>query len=186
MPTHEQQRWLEISPYLDEALELEGEAREAWLDDLDRRAPTVADAVRTLIAERDRLNEEPLLGEGRTAAPLPAGLAGQQLGAYRLESVLGHGGMGTVWLARRSDGRYEGCAAVKLMNAALLGRPAEQRFIREGSVLAKLRHPNIAQLIDAGISPGGQPYLVLEYIDGEPIDRHAQQQGLTVEARLRL
>src|SRR5262249_15359195 len=118
------------------------------------RAPTVAEAVRSLVATREELNDEPLLNEGRTAVTR-AGLAGQQLGAYTLESVLGHGGMGTVWLAHRSDGRYEGRVAVKLLNAALLGRPSEQRFVREGSVLAKLRHPHIAQLVDAGVAPSG-------------------------------
>ena len=104
--------------------------------------------------------------------------SGTRVGAYTLDERIGCGGMGEVWLARRSDGRYEGRAAVKLLNAALLGRPAEQRFVREGSVLAKLRHPNIAQLIDAGVAPSGQPYLVLEYIDGERIDRYAEQRGL--------
>ena len=94
--------------------------------------------------------------------------------------------MGTVWLARRSDGRYEGRVAVKLLNAALMGQPTEQRFVREGSVLAKLRHPNIANLIDAGVAPSGQPYLVLEYVAGEHIDSYAERQNLGVEARLRL
>ena len=94
--------------------------------------------------------------------------------------------MGTVWLAHRSDGRYEGRVAVKVLNAALLGRPTEQRFVREGSVLARLRHPNIAQLIDAGVAPSGQPYLVLEYVDGERIDRYAEARSLSVEARVRL
>ncbi len=109
-----------------------------------------------------------------------------QLGAYTLETPLGQGGMGSVWLARRSDGRYEGRAAVKLLNAALVGRPAEQRFVREGSVLARLRHPHIAQLTDAGISPRGQPYLVLEYVEGERIDAYAVRRGLGIEARVRL
>ncbi|MGH8240735.1 MAG: protein kinase, partial [Steroidobacteraceae bacterium] len=162
MPTDAQKRWLAISPYLDEALDLEDGVRAQWLRDLDVRAPTIAEAVRSLIAEREGLAHQPLLSEDRTAALSHTGLAGQQMGAYTLESLLGHGGMGTVWLAHRSDGRYPGNAAVKLLNAALLGRPSEQRFVREGSVLAKLRHPNIAQLVDAGVAPSGQPYLVLE------------------------
>ncbi len=186
MPTEEQKRWLEISPYLDEALDLEDSDRAQWLKDLDDRAPTVADAVRALVAGRAELSAQPLLSDGRTAAVSRAGLAGQQLGAYTLESVLGHGGMGTVWLAHRSDGRYEGRVAVKLLNAALLGRPSEQRFVREGSVLAKLRHPNIAQLVDAGVAPSGQPYLVLEYVEGARIDHYAEEHNLDVEARVRL
>jgi len=186
MSTHDQQRWREISARLDEALDLDEAAREAWLSELEQRDPSIAQAVRSLIAEREGLARQPLLTEGRTAGFARGGLAGQQLGAYTLDTVIGHGGMGTVWLAHRSDGRFEGRAAVKLLNAALLGRPAEMRFVREGSVLAKLRHPNIAQLVDAGVAPSGQPYLVLEHIEGERIDRYAEERNLSVDARVRL
>jgi serine/threonine-protein kinase len=101
-------------------------------------------------------------------------------------SAIGFGGAGTVWLARRSDGRFEALAAVKLLSAALVGRPAEQRFLREGNLLARLDHPNIAHLIDAGIAPGGQPFLVLEYIEGERLDAYCNQRTLDVDARVRL
>ena len=74
--------------------------------------------------------------------------------------------MGSVWLAKRSDGRFEGHAAVKFLNAALLGRKGEERFRREGTIVARLSHPSIARLIDAGVSASGQPYLVLEYVAG--------------------
>ena len=74
--------------------------------------------------------------------------------------------MGSVWLAERCDGRFEGRAAVKLLNIALMGRAGEERFRREGNILARLTHPHIAHLIDAGVSPNGQPYLVLEHVDG--------------------
>jgi tetratricopeptide (TPR) repeat protein len=183
MSTERQQRWREISGYLDEALDLEPQAREVWMHELQTRAPTAAHAVRALLAEHERPSHSPL---DDPPAGVYAGLAGQQLGAYTLESVLGHGGMGTVWLARRSDGRFEGRAAVKLLSAGLLGRPAEQRFVQEGSVLAKLHHPNIAQLIDAGVTAAGQPYLVLELVEGERIDVYAAQRALGIEARVRL
>ena len=94
--------------------------------------------------------------------------------------------MGTVWLASRSDGRFEGQAALKLLNAALVGRGGEERFKREGTILARLTHPHIARLIDAGVSSTGQPYLVLEYIDGRHIDRFCDEERLSVEARIRL
>lgn len=186
MTRNPQQRWREISRHLDEALDLPESERTAWLEDLDRREPTIAAEVRNLLADRDRLGEQPLLNEGRSAALPRQGLVGQHLGAYSLDSVIGAGGMGTVWLAHRNDGRYEGRAAVKLLNAALLGKPAEVRFAREGSVLAKLHHVNIAQLIDAGVAPSGQPYLILEYIEGDRIDRYVQQRDLDVDARVRL
>lgn len=185
MPTDQQKRWHEISRCLDEALELDEPARQAWLDELSLRSPDLAKTLRSMLDERERLDAEPLLSGDHFSAPR-SGLTGQQLGAYTLDHVLGQGGMGTVWLAHRSDGRYEGRVAIKLLNASLLGRPTEQRFVREGSILAKLKHPNIAQLIDAGVAPSGQPYLVLEYVEGERIDRYAERQKLGIEARIAL
>src|SRR6185369_15115861 len=108
------------------------------------------------------------------------------VGAYRLVSPIGYGGMGTVWLASRSDGRFQGQVALKLLNAALVGRGGEERFKREGTILARLTHPDIARLIDAGVSTTGQPYLVLEYIDGRHIDRYCDEERLSVDARIRL
>jgi serine/threonine-protein kinase len=94
--------------------------------------------------------------------------------------------MGSVWLAERTDGRFEGRAAVKLLNASLVGREGEIRFRREGTILARLRHPHIAHLIDAGVSPLGYPYLVLEHVAGERIDHYCDARRLGIEARVRL
>ena len=185
MSTEKQKQWREISEQLDQALDLEGEAREAWLAGLEKRDPGLAASVRSLLAEEANLADF-LMTENPVLELARAGLAGQRLGPYTLDKVLGHGGMGTVWLAHRSDGRFEGRAAVKLLNAALLGRPTEQRFVQEGSVLAKLRHPNIAHLVDAGVAPGGQPYLVLEYVDGERIDAYVERHEIDLEGRIAL
>ena len=94
--------------------------------------------------------------------------------------------MGSVWLAERSDGRFDRRVAVKALNIALIGKGGEERFKREGSILGRLSHPHIAELFDAGVSPAGQPYLVLEHVDGEHIDQYCDQRALTVEARARL
>ena len=94
--------------------------------------------------------------------------------------------MGSVWLARRSDGRYEGEAAVKLLNLALLDPIGAERFRREGTLLARLGHPHIARLLDAGVAEGGQPYLVLERVLGERIDRYCDERRLSSDARIRL
>src|SRR4029079_17344602 len=115
----------------------------------------------------------------------PASLAGCVLGPYTLRSPVGEGGMGNLWLAERSAGRFQGLVAVKLLNASLIGA-GESRFRREGSILARLRHPHIAPLIDAGVSPLGQPYLVLEHVDGLRIDAACDERRLGVEARVRL
>ena len=114
------------------------------------------------------------------------GLAGRQIGAYTLVSPIGTGGMGTVWLAKRSDGRFERRTAVKFLKLALAGSRGAERFKREGSFLGRLAHPHIAELIDAGVSPDGQPYLILEHVEGERIDEYCDRHRLDVEARVRL
>ena len=177
------ERWREVIPHLDRALDLEKHERAAWLGALRATDATLADDLAALLHRHDAMDDRFL---GGAPPPPPASLAGLVLGAYTLREQIGQGGMGSVWLAERSDGRYAGTAAVKLLNASLVGRDGEARFRREGRILARLRHPHIAQLIDAGVSPLGQPYLVLERVDGERIDRHCDARRLDVEARLRL
>jgi serine/threonine-protein kinase len=124
------------------------------------------------------------------AAPLPSApssnIEGRRVGPYQLQSELGRGGMGSVWLARRDDGQYEGQVAIKLLSASWLGREGEQRFRQEGTLLARLDHPNIARLLDAGVTELGQPYLVLEYVQGERVDDYCRQTGLNTRARIEL
>ncbi len=178
-------RWRLVSPLLDEALDKTPESRDAWLMALDAREPGVASDLRQLLEEHGEpdgagvLDRPPLRPHARSRA-------GDVVGSYRLVSPIGHGGSGNVWLAERCDGRYQGRAAVKLLNLPLVGRTGEQRFTREGTILARLRHPHIAQLIDAGISTTGQPFLVLEHVDGERIDEYCAVRSLDVKARLRL
>jgi eukaryotic-like serine/threonine-protein kinase len=113
-------------------------------------------------------------------------LIGQTVGAYTILSPIGQGGMGSVWLAKRSDGRFEGLAAVKFLNHSLLGRKGEERFRREGTIVARLSHPSIAHLIDAGVSSTGQPYLILEYVQGVHIDQYCDTHRLDLHARIKL
>jgi tetratricopeptide (TPR) repeat protein len=174
-------RWRELEPLLDRVLDLSDAERDTWLSDLRQSSPGLADEIASLLSgeiDADR--------RGFLRAPLDITLEGLVLGPYTLARELGHGGMGSVWLARRTDGRFEGLAAVKLLNLARLSPAGQARFRREGSVLARLAHPGIARLLDAGVSPSGQPYLVLEYIDGEPIDVYATKHQLAIEQRLGL
>ena len=151
---------------------------------LEAETPGAARDLRDLLAAHASSDGERFL---EAPPELPeASLEGLRLGAWTLVSSIGHGGMGSVWLARRSDGRFEGTAAVKLLNASLVGRAGEERFRREGSILARLAHPHIARLHDAGVSAAGQPYLVLEHVDGEPIDAWCDARRLGIEERLRL
>jgi eukaryotic-like serine/threonine-protein kinase len=186
-PPFSNDRWQIVSPYLDRALEMDGDERARWLASLRDEDPALAADLQMLLDEGSAAGEERFLENGGgLPRPPSASLAGQTIGSYTLDSPIGHGGMGSVWLARRSDGRYEGMAAVKLLSIHLVGRAAEERFRREGSILARLTHPHIARLIDAGTAFAGQPYLVLEHVEGEHIDRYCDGRGLSVEARLRL
>jgi len=179
------ERWRLLQPHLEHALELEDEQRAPWLAALRVEDAALAAEVEALLAEPSALRQEEFLEEPPAMPPI-ASLAGLRVGAYTLRSPLGEGGMGTVWLAARSDGRFEGVAAVKLLSPALLGDQGEERFRREGSILARLRHQHIAQLIDAGLTTLGQPYLVLEHVDGERIDAWCDRRQLPVAARVRL
>ncbi len=179
-------RWRAVEPHLDRAMDMGAEERRAWLEELRAKEPRIAADLESLLAEQDEISGGGFLEGVLPPHPPPSSLAGQAVGPYALIEPIGQGGMGTVWRARRSDGRYEGQVAVKLLNASLLGRAGEERFRREGSILARLTHPHIARLIDAGVSVSGQPYIVLEYVDGAPIDRFCNERRLGVDARLRL
>jgi len=125
------------------------------------------------------------LVSGPGSGPGTAGEAGQQFGQYTLTRMVGSGGMGTVWRAERSDGRFEGEVALKLLSRTA-GGAAPERFALEGRYLAKLTHPNIARLLDAGVGPNEQPYLVLEFVNGLPIDQYCDEHALDIEQRIRL
>jgi serine/threonine-protein kinase len=176
-------RWRALAPLLDQALELDAAARATWLAALQARSPSLAADLLTLLSGEAEADRRGFL----TTPPVPpVSLAGQQIGAWTLEHPLGSGGMGSVWLARRTDGRFEGHAAVKLMNLALVTDAGQERFRREGTVLARLTHPGIARLYDAGVAGSGQPYLVLEHIEGQRIDAFVVEHRLTPEQRIEL
>ena len=114
------------------------EERAAWLASLGEQNPALAAQLAALLEEHRVLAEEGFLEKGRSALPSTPGLAGQTLGPYTLISQIGQGGMGSVWLAERSDGRFERRVAVKFLNIALMGKSGEERFKREGSILGRL------------------------------------------------
>jgi len=163
-------QWQALSPYLDEALEMTEEERSDWLSGMRSRDPIRAEQLEMLLEEHCALSEKGFL-ENAIKVDEP-GLAGQTVGVYTLLSQIGQGGMGSVWLAERSDGRFDRKVAVKFLNIALIGRAGEKRFSREGTILSRLAHSHIAELIDAGVSHAGQPYLVLEHVEGDHIDRY--------------
>lgn len=154
MPKLHPDWWQEVSPYLDEVLALPQEDRSPWLDRLRAESPELADRVQQLMAQHAMLARDGFL-EGD---PLGAEYSpGQVFGTYVLVSVAGSGGMGTVWRAKRNDGRFERDVAIKLLPFLVAGSGNEDRFKREGAILGRLRHPHIAELIDAGLSPTDSP-----------------------------
>jgi tetratricopeptide (TPR) repeat protein len=151
---------------------------------IDRRCagdPVLAARVRTLLAGVD---------ESSLPAPLPPGPPGELVPGelvadrYRLDAMLAAGGMGEVWSARRVDGQYRQQVAIKFMHAGSLLFGA--RFARERQILARLQHPNIAHLIDGGVTPGGRGWLAMEFVDGESITHWCDRHRLDVAARVRL
>jgi serine/threonine protein kinase/predicted Zn-dependent protease len=112
--------------------------------------------------------------------------AGQLIGPYRIVRSLGQGGMGEVFLADRADEQFHQQVAIKLVRRGLLSRQVQSRLRQERQILASLDHPNIARLYDGGATEDGTPYIVMEYVDGEPIDTYCDKRGLTIEERLRL
>ncbi|UXH78732.1 serine/threonine protein kinase [Roseateles amylovorans] len=197
MDALDKQRWIALSPLLDELLDLDEPARQRRLDEIRATDPSSAEHLEALLVRDAALSAQGFLEQPAAeqlhgapdAPPLSVqspDLSGETLGPYVLERELGQGGMGAVWLARRADGRFEGEVAVKFLKSGLFGRGDSGRFAREGQILARLSHPHIARLLDAGLHHGHQPYLVLEYVDGLPIDRFCHVHGLDIESRVRL
>ena len=190
-PTVDASLWHELSGHLDRALDLQPDERERWLTNLAASQPLIVAALRNLLVERDALNacgflQNPPQAIADLTQRHRTSLAGKQIGAYTLDRLIGRGGMGEVWLAARSDGRFEGRCAIKFLDR-LIARPrVADRFRHEGRLLARLGHPNIARLLDAGSTDDGHQFLVLEYVDGERIDHYCSSHSLDVEARVRL
>ena len=167
MSTLSPDQWQEISPYLDHALSLPAEERARWLADFRAKNCDLSGLLETLLDEHRELSQENFL-EAQPARPASESCSsGETLGAYKLLSRIGEGGMGSVWLAERHDGRFERQVAIKFLHFAVGSPASAERFRREGRILGQLAHSHIAELIDAGVTPNGEPYLVLEHVEGE-------------------
>lgn len=164
------------------------EMRDAVWDRLDELASSAPDESQTQGTDAE---ETTVSGTGEDGA-LAVGQTPKRVGPWRLRSELGRGSMGTVYLAERDEEDFQQHAALKLIRHDL-GEEAQERFRAERQILAQLQHPNIAHLLDGGVTdpesgPGqaGRPYFAMEYVDGVPLDRYCNENGLGVEARLRL
>jgi serine/threonine protein kinase len=183
--------WLALSRLLDTALSLPPAERASWVEGLGGDQAELKSLLRELLGRQD------LAETGNFLATLPKftgppelvridAKAGDVIGPYRLERALGAGGMGSVWLAERIDGLLKRKIALKLPHLGGNLAGLAERMTRERNILATLEHPSIARLYDAGIAEDARPYLALEYVEGEPIDRYCERHGLNIAARIEL
>lgn len=200
----DREQWKRLSALIDEAFALDPAARVPWLQALAERDPAAAARVEEALAaeaETQPATEHVTwagFARGLESALQPTialplqDISGTRLGAWRLVEKIGEGGMGQVWRARRDDGLYAGEAAIKLLRGGLGATPMARRFARERALLARLHHPAITQLLDAGIADAsagvlaGQAYLVLEIAEGESLAVHARRHAPTLAERVRL
>ena len=178
----------------DAVIDLDDDAREPQLQALCGDDAQLLDDVRAMLAA-DASEAQPFLGNAAAwgealresgEASHDEGMPGRRLGAWRVVSVIGHGGMGTVYAVQRSDGAYAQQAALKLIRAAADSPAARERFLRERQLLAQLQHPNIATLLDGGFSDDGDHYFVMEFVEGVPIDQWCDAHTLDLRQRVRL
>jgi len=191
-------RWRQATDLFDRLADLPPRERAAILTPLRHEDPVLHALVTGLLA-RDAETSSPLdhgpaamahlVGPATTASGAesdPASLVGGRIGPYRIVRELGHGGMGVVFLAERVDAGFQQLVAIKCLPTRRASGQQIQRFLRERQILAGLIHPHIAQLHDGGITETGEPYLVMEYVEGERLDRFCDARRLDVDRRLRL
>ena len=184
--------WQKIEELFSAALEVAPGEREKFLDEASAGTPDLRREVESLLACESRAGgflDAPALalsadffddkraGERR---------AGQTLGRYRIIREVGRGGMGAVFLAERSDGEFQQQVALKVVHRSFADSELRRRFRQERQILATLNHPNIARLLDGGVSADGEPFLAMEYVEGVRVDEYCDARGLTTRARLRL
>ncbi len=180
------ERWERIQRIFHEALEVKAEGRADFVERACADCPEITAEVLALLAE-DGSSASPIdRGVAPMAnavlephAPLPA-----EIGPYRIQRVLGEGGMGVVYLAERED--LDSVVAIKFLRDARLSPQRRDRFLREQRILARLSHPSICRLFDAGLLDDGSPYFVMEYVDGLPLTTFCERYGLSLADRLRL
>jgi serine/threonine-protein kinase len=181
--------WSRIKALFAQALDLPADARDAWLSSV-REDPAVLSEVRSLLAAQAAPVTHllsggiPRLGSSLLLDDDP--LIDSRVGPYRLLRLLGEGGMGRVFLAERADGEFRQQVALKLMRPGFASGEINERFRRERELLARLAHPNIAQLHDGGVSADRSPYFTLEYVEGEPVVAWCDAHKLPIHARLEL
>src|SRR5215813_11756890 len=179
--------WQQVEPILATVLELPEEQRSARIEQFCAGNSSLRNEVLSLLAAHNHAGSflEMKTQISSDSAQDPT-LVSKQLGPYRLLEPIGHGGMGTVYRAERADGQFQKQVAVKVVPAAVHSQELLRRFTSEQQILASLEHPNIARLLDAGVSPEGIPYFVMEYVEGIPVNEYCDAHQLSIEKKLTL
>jgi len=179
------ERWRELDSLFQRASELDRSGRRAFVDEACFDDQELRTAIGRLLEHADRTLTNLKTPVDETAREVT--LTGRRIGSYVLLRVLGEGGMGTVFLAARADENYAQIVAIKLIHAAFWqSESILQRFRAERQILANLNHPNIARLLDGGMTPEGSPYLMMEFLDGTPIDEYCRRKGLSIKDKLQI
>jgi serine/threonine-protein kinase len=179
-------RWNEVDRAFAAVLERPTVERPEVLDEVCAGDVELQREVAQLLAADERIGGFLELPAGELLGLVPPGGDGGRVGPYRLLRRIGSGGMGTVYLARRDDDQYERLVAVKVLRWGLDTPEARLKFLAERQILARLEHPNIARLYDGGTTAEGRPYLVMELVEGLPVDQYCDEHRLTVAQRLQL
>jgi hypothetical protein len=185
------ERWKQIEAVFERALELPAQERSAFLQRTCNGDKELRREVQSLLDSHARagsfIDRRGLFisGDGIDEQDVAVG-SGQLIGSYRVVCELGRGGMGAVYLAKRADEQYKKRVAIKLIKRGMDTDAVLHRFRTERQILADFDHPNIARLFDAGTTASGQPYFVMEYIEGLPIDAYCDAHRLSITDRLKL
>lgn len=181
------ERWEQIEQLYQAYLEQAPEERSGFLDDACAEDPSLREELESLLEAHD---DDPVFLEtafgGVPAPPKTETEEGKRIGPYKVLRRLAHGGMGTVYLAERADGSFEQTVALKLVRSGFDSDDLLSRFRYERQILAALDHPNIARLLDGGMTTEGRPYFVMEYVDGVPITTYCDTHRLSTKQRLTL
>lgn len=177
--------WEELAAVFAGALEVHPADREAWLDSTCAGRAALRDEVAAML-RADAGGARLAIEEELRSDADPTFAEGTELGGYRIVRWLGRGGMGDVYLGARIGEGFEQPVAIKVLRRGIAGSEAAARFRRERRILAHLAHPAIVPLFGSGVAPDGRPYLVLQYVDGDPITTYCNSLTLSVAARLRL
>ncbi|MDZ7758140.1 serine/threonine-protein kinase [Rhodohalobacter sp.] len=182
--------WKKIKQIFTEALELEEAERKRFIQEACEGNDKLREEVLSLLKAHEETGAlDRSLDEIRMSAISDAKVGymkGEEIGNYRIIKELGHGGMGSVFLAERADGEFKQQVALKLLRDAFANEKQVKRFKSERQILASLNHEHIARLLDGGVTSHGQPYYVMEHVKGTPIDTYCNDQGLDIKERLNL